>query len=193
MNYVLTRIIYFPLLFCCSECRVWSGSVATVLPSSLPSMPQPQLCSTSGRGGGGSDTRCGDTAELWTTAPGAVLVLDLFLCLHVVCALCCLLEHLRLQLAWRATAPATMTSLLMADKTLYFLFSSTGKCLTTWQVEFPDLSYSKPYGVMTATLSFLMWGKIPDMQQSVLSVSTHLLPFWNKFYHLSCLPYKLTP
>lgn len=150
MDNVLTHIIYFSLPFsACSECRVWSGRVATVLPSSLPPVPQPQLCSTPGRGGGGSDARCGDPAELRAATPGAVPVLDLFLCLHLVCALRCLLEHLRLQLTRRETAPATMTCLLEADTTLYFLFSSIGKCLTTWLDESPHPLYSEPYcGVM---------------------------------------------
>lgn len=82
-----------------SECRVWSGGVAAVLPSGLSSMPQSQLRGSPWRGGGWSDAGRGGPAELRAAAPGAVPVLDLLLCLHLVRALRCLLEHFRLQLA----------------------------------------------------------------------------------------------
>lgn len=103
-----------------SECRVWPGSVAEVLPSGLSSVPQSQLCGSPWRGDGGSDAGCGGAAQLWAEASGAVPVLDLLLCLHLFCALCCLLEHLCLQLARCASAPAAMTSSLAADKILYY-------------------------------------------------------------------------
>lgn len=96
--HTLTLILCF-LLSAHSECGVWAGGVAALLPSSLPSVPQSQLRSSPGRGGGRSDTRRGGPAELRAAAPGAVAVLDLLLRLHLVCALRCLLEHLCLQLA----------------------------------------------------------------------------------------------
>lgn len=92
-----------------SERRVWPGSVAAVLPSGLSSVPQSQLRSSPGRGGGRPDVGRGGPAELRAAAPGAVPVLDLLLRLHPVCALRRLLEHLRLQLARRAAAPAAVT------------------------------------------------------------------------------------
>lgn len=82
-----------------SECRVWPGGVAAVLPSGLSSVPQSQLCSSPGRGGGRPDAGCGGPAELRAATPGAVPVLDLLLRLHLVCALRRILEHLCLQLA----------------------------------------------------------------------------------------------
>lgn len=126
-----------------SECGVWSGSVAAVLPSGLPSVPQSQLRSSSRRGGGWSDAGCGGPPKLRAAPPGAVTVLDLLLCLYLVCALCCLLEHLCIQLARRATASATVTCLLEADKTLYPLCSSIGRCLTAWLGESTQPPYSE--------------------------------------------------
>lgn len=120
-----------------SECRVWSSSMAPVLPSGLSSMPESQLCSSPGRSGGRPDAWCGCSAELWAAAPGAVPVLDIFLCLHLVCALRCFLEHFCLQPAWCATAPTTMSCLLEAQKTLYPFYSSLGRCLTARLDESP--------------------------------------------------------
>lgn len=128
-----------------SECRVWSSSVAPVLPSGLSSVPKSQLCSSPGRSGGRPDAWCGCSAELWAAAPGAVPVLDIFLCLHLVCALRCFLEHFCLQPAWCATAPTTMSCLLEAQKTLYPFYSSLGRRLTARLDESPGPSLTEPH------------------------------------------------
>lgn len=125
------------LLSAHSECRVWSSSVAAVLPSGLSSLPEPQLCSPPGRSGGRLDAGRSCSAELRAAAPGAVPVLDIFLCLHLVCALRGFLEHFCLQPAWCATAPTTMSCLLEAQTTLYPFYSSLGGCLTAWLDESP--------------------------------------------------------
>lgn len=180
-----------------SECRVWPGCVAEVLPSGLSSVPQSQFCSSPGRSGGWSDAGCGGPAELRAATPGAVPVLDILLCLYPVCGLCCLLEHLRLQLAWCATAPATMTCLLEPDKTLYPLYCSTDRFLTNRKDESALISWGLLWvdqSHLTATvLHPALWCReAPDMQQPLLSIC---LPatFWVKPYHCcSRLPCQLT-
>lgn len=92
-----------------SERRVRSGGVAALLPAGLSPMSQSQLRSSPGRGGGRPDAGCGGAAELRAAAPRAVAVLDLLLGLRLVRALRCLLEHLRLRPARRATAPDALT------------------------------------------------------------------------------------
>lgn len=83
--------------------------MAALLPAGLSPVSQPQLRGSPGRRGGGPDSGRGGAAELRAEAPGAVAVLDLLLRLHPVCALRCLLEHLCLQPAGRATAAAAVT------------------------------------------------------------------------------------
>lgn len=109
--------------------------MAAVLPPGLPPVSQPQLRGSPGRCGGGSDAGRGGAAELRAETPGAVPVLDLLLCLHLVRALCCLLEHLRLQPARRATAAATVIRSLQADRMLFPLCSSCSEGLATWRNE----------------------------------------------------------
>lgn len=123
--------MFFCCLFVSSECRVWSCRVAAVLPSSLPSMPQPQLCGAPGRRGRRPDPGRGGPAELWTETPGAVPVLDIFLCLRPVRALCCILEHFRLQPARRANTPGTMSCSYEADKTPYCSLLGLAGCATS--------------------------------------------------------------
>lgn len=114
-NIILSDPVFlFLLLRVDSECGVWSGGVAALLPSGLSSVSQPQLRGSPGRRGGWSDTGRGGAAELRAEAPGAVPVLDLLLRLHPVCALRRLLERLCLQPAGRATAAAAMTHSLEA-------------------------------------------------------------------------------
>lgn len=138
--------------------------MAALLPSGLPSVPQPQLCSSPGRGGGRPDAGCGGLAELWAAAPGAVAVLDLLLRLHLVCALRCLLEHLRLQLAGRATATAAVTYRSVCQDTVSPIdYSSIGRCLTSWLDEIWTVSHHPLPSRME-----------PDMQQRLLTLSSYL-------------------
>lgn len=115
--------------------------MVAVLPTGLSSVPQPQLCGSPGRGVGRPDTGRGRPAELRAATPGTVPVLDLLLRLHLVRALRSLLERFRLQLARRATAPATVICLLEADETLYPLYSSISRGVTGRQDEPPHPSY----------------------------------------------------
>lgn len=72
--------------------------MAEVLPPGLPSVPQSELRGSPGWGVGGPDTGRGGVTELRAEAAAADLVLDLLLCLHLICFLRCLLEHICLQL-----------------------------------------------------------------------------------------------
>lgn len=113
---------FFHCLLTYSECWVWPSGLAALLPSCLSSLPQPQLCGSPGGSGCWSDSGCSGPAELWAAPPGAVPVLDLFLCVHFICALRRLLEHICVQLTRCATAASTMT----------WVFSPGGTFFTAW-------------------------------------------------------------
>ncbi|CAD7667540.1 unnamed protein product [Nyctereutes procyonoides] len=90
------------------EYGVWAGRVAPLPPIRLPPMPSPELCGAPGRCGCGHHPGRGSFEELRAEAAGPVAVVDFCGHVHSVCAVRCLLEHLRLHPAGLKAATTSL-------------------------------------------------------------------------------------